>query len=466
MKSRKITLVFFIFTGFYVFSQNNIPLSYSDFIKNIEQANPSGKRAANFDAIGDKQYRAALGGYDPQLELNYKNKFFSSKNYYSYIEGGLKQQLFASQYLKAGYEYGQGAFANPELTTPVYGIPFLGFETALIQGLYFDKRRADVLKAKQYKKFYKTEKDIQLNELFYNGSSSYSQWAFSQKQQQLYAYFLELASQRLEGINALAIIGERAAADTIEASILYQSRQLDYNSSKIELQQSTIEAMYFYWTEKNQDNFLYNYTASDSLDVLFDKFKGILARVLENDSLNNPLINQYNIKQSILEIEKRFRKELIKPVLNVNYNLISANDNSSFAQFSANNYKWGANLSFPLFLRTSRNNYKIASLEAYNNKLELDVKNRTINYKVNLLKENISLLSVQLLNAAKNVNYSRLLLEAEKLKFNAGESSLFLLNTRESRLLEAELKLAEYKLKFIKSALNVIYLKGSLNYKL
>ena len=37
-----------------------------------------------------------------------------------------------------------------------------------------------------------------------------------------------------------------------------------------------------------------------------------------------------------------------------------------------------------------------------------------------------------------------------------------MLNTRENKLLESELKLAEYKLKFIKTVLNVIYLNGKL----
>jgi len=52
------------------------------------------------------------------------------------------------------------------------------------------------------------------------------------------------------------------------------------------------------------------------------------------------------------------------------------------------------------------------------------------------------------------------------MKFNNGESSLFILNSRESKWLESELKFAEYELKFIKTVLNIIYLKGTLNYQL
>ena len=55
---------------------------------------------------------------------------------------------------------------------------------------------------------------------------------------------------------------------------------------------------------------------------------------------------------------------------------------------------------------------------------------------------------------------------AEKIKFDNGESSLFLINTRETKWLEAELKLIEYQLKYTKNIFSLIYLKGNLDYSL
>jgi crotonobetainyl-CoA:carnitine CoA-transferase CaiB-like acyl-CoA transferase len=59
-----------------------------------------------------------------------------------------------------------------------------------------------------------------------------------------------------------------------------------------------------------------------------------------------------------------------------------------------------------------------------------------------------------------------MLLLAEKAKFEQGESTLFLLNTRESKWLEAELKLAQFKAKFIKLVIEATYIKGDLNYEM
>ncbi|MBK6833372.1 MAG: TolC family protein [Bacteroidetes bacterium] len=83
-----------------------------------------------------------------------------------------------------------------------------------------------------------------------------------------------------------------------------------------------------------------------------------------------------------------------------------------------------------------------------------------------LIKQAIFILRDQVSFAEKNVRYSKQLLEAEKLKFDSGESSLFLLNTRENKWLESELKLAEYRTKFIKTVFELVYVKGSINYKL
>lgn len=156
---------------------------------------------------------------------------------------------------------------------------------------------------------------------------------------------------------------------------------------------------------------------------------------------------------------------MIKPQLDVKYNFLSNNYNSLSPQLNSNNYKWGATLSFPLFLRTPRNEYKIAGLQFMNSRLETDAKSNELRNKVENYIKAISIISEQINNAQRNKVLSKRLLEAEKLKFDNGESSLFLLNMRENKWLEAEIKLNEYKLKFITSVLQLIHLKGNLNYK-
>ena len=55
------------------------------------------------------------------------------------------------------------------------------------------------------------------------------------------------------------------------------------------------------------------------------------------------------------------------------------------------------------------------------------------------------------------------LLQGEKKKFTTGESSLFLVNTRETKFIEAQLKLAELKTKYNTASMGLIWAAGILH---
>jgi len=464
IKSNLLYIVF-VFLSFKVISQTSTILSYESYLKNVMEYHPIAKKADNVKQYGELQYKAAKGNFDPTVSGTYDNKFFNNSNYYSVLSSGVKIPLFTAQNLKFGYEYGVGSNINPEQYTSSYGLPYVGVEVGLLQGLMIDYRRAEVMKSKEYVNYYAAEKNIQLNALLFESSLKYFDWLFSLKQVTLNNYFLNLARQRLIGVESLASIGERAAVDTIEAAIFYQSRLLDLQSSEIENQKQSNDLSSFNW-QSNGASFNTSYKPLDSLDGYYERLKLSLVPRLYQDSSSNPIISKYNSLQEVLEIENKIKREMIKPKLNVNYNLLSYNPNSYSPVYSQNNYKWGVDLSFPLLLRKSRNEFKMAKLNSQNNSFELVNKSNELDFKINALKQNIGLLAEQLQNAERSVKYNRQLVEAEKLKFSNGESSLFILNSRESKWLESELKLSEYKLKFIKTVLNIIYLKGSLNYQL
>ena len=463
----RIILFYFIFLSASVnFAQITLLPGYNDFISGILQNNPLAKRANNEKKYADLQLRAARGNYDPIVSGNYDQKQFNGSNYFTTLSSEIKQPIFTNQYLKFGYDYGIGQNVNPEAYTTTQGLPYLGLEVGFLQGLVIDKRRAEVLKAKEYINYFTAEQQIQLNNLLFESSQRYFEWLFSAKQIALNNYFMDAARKRLKGIEALATVGEKATVDTVEAAIFYQTRLLDLQNALMENLKNSNDLSSFIWQNDNPSLLNNNYQVIDSLEIYYNKAKSALAENLNLVNIQNPILSKYNALQNVLNVEVRLKKEMIKPILNVKYNFLSNSTSAINPQFSNNNYKWGLNMSFPLLLRNSTNDYKMAKVISQNNSLELSNKTNELSFKVNALQQTISILAQQLLNAERSVSYSKLLLEAEKLKFDNGESSLFMLNTRENKLLETELKLAEYKLKFIKTVLNIIYLNGNLNYKL
>ncbi|MDO9001209.1 MAG: TolC family protein [Bacteroidota bacterium] len=463
---KKLFLNFVLFCTSVSFSQTTLLPEYNDFISGILQHNPLAKRANNEKKYAELQLRSSRGNYDPIVSGNYDQKQFNGLNYFTTLSSEIKQPIFTNQYLKFGYDYGIGPFINPDLYTTPQGLPYLGLEVGVLQGLVIDKRRADVLKSKAYLNYYSAEQQIQLNNLLFESSQLYFEWLFSAKQISLNNYFMTAARKRLEGIEQLAIVGERAIVDTIEAAIFYQTRLLDLQTALMDNQKSSNDLSSYIWQNGNPSLLNNNYKAIDSLETYYNKAKVALAENLNLANAQNPILSKYNALQNVLNVDVRLKREMIKPILNVKYNFLSNSTSAINPVFTNNNYKWGLNMSFPLFLRNSTNDYKMANVISQNNSLELTNKTNELNFKINALQQNISILAQQLLNSERSVNYSKILLEAEKLKFDNGESSLFMLNTRENKLLETELKLAEYKLKFIKTTLNIIYLNGNLNYKL
>ena len=196
-KRNSLTLVLMGLVGICL-SQTVSLYSYNTFLNSVKETNPLSKKAENNIIYGKAQLKAAQGNFDPQLGSNIESKQFNSSNYFTYGNAELKQPLYTSQYLKVGYQYGQGIKLNPELSTPLVGLPYVGIEASLLQGLMFDKRRAEVVKAKHYSEYFSAEQKIQMNDLMFSASNIYVDALYTKKINNLFSYFATLAQQRLK----------------------------------------------------------------------------------------------------------------------------------------------------------------------------------------------------------------------------------------------------------------------------
>ncbi|MEM8909567.1 MAG: TolC family protein, partial [Bacteroidota bacterium] len=126
------------------------------------------------------------------------------------------------------------------------------------------------------------------------------------------------------------------------------------------------------------------------------------------------------------------------------------------------NYKWGLELSFPLFLRKARGGIEQVKLEQRAVRLQYQDKQLQIQNKIRATGQ-LLLTAFNQLGLRENMvrNYQDLLV-AENEKFRIGESSIFLLNSREQKLLDAQLKLAKLQIDYQKLAGKLEWAKGNL----
>ena len=130
--------------------------------------------------------------------------------------------------------------------------------------------------------------------------------------------------------------------------------------------------------------------------------------------------------------------------------------------FYENNNKFGVDIGLPLRLSEGRGGYKLAKLKIQETSLELSLKQQEIENKIkNYYNELIGLLQQIKIYEAAYQNYQTLF-RGEDTRFKAGESSLFLLNSRENKQLEALQKLVELKTKYYKTRQSVLWAAGQL----
>jgi outer membrane protein TolC len=178
---------------------------------------------------------------------------------------------------------------------------------------------------------------------------------------------------------------------------------------------------------------------------------------------NHPELQKLQFKNKQLLMDKKLAKENIKPQLNLEYYPFQTY--SKGVQNDVNNvfgrqYKMGASFYSSLFLRKERGKLQHANIKLKNNDFETQLTKREIvndvfaNY--NQLKNLEQLLAIQqtlVINAIALRN-------AEDTRFESGESSLFLVNSRERSLIESQIKQAEIKSKYAKAKVQLQWASG------
>ena len=168
------------------------------------------------------------------------------------------------------------------------------------------------------------------------------------------------------------------------------------------------------------------------------------------DIESHPKLQSLDYKFKSLSIEKRLKLNNLLPQIDLQYNFLSQTPEVA-RSFSTSAYKSGVNISFPMFLRKERGDLKLAKIKLQNTKF--DIQNTRVSLKNKIDGINQELDSYILQNDFTDTivdDYSKML-SAEERKFFLGESSLFLVNSRESKLIDAKLKAIDIENNFFKT---------------
>ena len=308
---------------------------------------------------------------------------------------------------------------------------------------------ASLKQARLFREQAKADRDIFVNNILYDASMSYFKWLQAYNELKLFENFLVNAELRFRGIERGAEVGERAQIDVVEARIAINQRKLSLEQSKVKFMKAALELSTFLWLENNvpvelQLNVVPDVNSDPIVDATFN------INQLQEDELivaTHPKMISLDYKLQSLELDRRLKANKLLPKVDIEYNFLTENPDIA-RSFNTAQYKGGLNIVFPLFLRKERGDLRLAKIKTQDTEFEIDATRVNLQNKINALRQELdSYVTQNELVTQMVTDYSRML-EAEDRKFTLGESSLFLVNSRESKLIDGQLKAIEVQYKF------------------
>ena len=432
-------ILFFI--SFSLFGQNVIQkeLTFNEYLGYVKKYHPLVKSANLEISQAQANMMMARGGFDPKIEVDFEQKKFKDSEYYSILNSSFKIPTWYGIEIKAGFDNSEGVFLNPENTMPNQGLTSLGINVPIGQGLFINQRMADLRKAKIQLSLSQAERNLMAIAVLYDASIAYFNWKRNFNEVKMYETYLVNANIRYKGIENLIKEGDKPAIDSVEAGIIVRNRKLSLEDSQLKLAKAKLELSNYLWIENNipmelQDSII----PEENLMFTVKETLRTNELMVANQSIaNNPKINALENKIQMLDVERKLKANMLLPKIDLGYSYLS--EPSAFDQYKFQDYKVGLNFYFPLFLRKERGSLKITKFEMQDAQFNLDLEKVQLTNKIIAQQTEIASLEKQKKLIDDLVKDNQTMLNSEERLFTFGESSLFLINTRENNLVNVQI---------------------------
>lgn len=438
-----------------VSAQEPAELAWAEFRRRVTAYHPLARQAELVGTQAEASLLRARGGFDVKLFGDHYAKNFNGTTYFQYTETGAKWPTWLGLEIKAQYNWVEGQYFNPENRIPDIGQASFGLNWTLGQGLFFDDRRAGLASARIGLRQASAERDGLINDLLFEAAKTYWSWVAIANQFKIYDEALRQARLRHIGTREIFLLGDRPGIDTIETYIQVQTREMDLFLARLEMQNAALALSNMLWDAAQNNVAVPNLPPPPEIKMptsLEADRQDIIRQALSS----HPALRLYRTKLDDLDVERRLKLEKRKPVLDLSYNVLGSGwtffptaTENGLPGMVANDIKWGLTFSYPILNRKARGDYQITAVKIAQTELGLTQKGQEIQTKIEQYANALSNLTAQIDLAGAQLARYRTLLDAEIDRFNFGESSIFLINTREQRWLDAQIKyqklLAEYQ---------------------
>lgn len=399
----------------------------------------------------------ARGSFDPKLGFQNEGKQYGGSEYFNLMSGSITVPTWYGIEVKTGIDRNSGKYLNPADNTPASGLLYAGLSVNLGKGLLIDERRAVLKQAELLRGLNESERLLMVNDLLLDAGKAYWEWYSAWQYRLVYRESVTVAEQRFMAVKQAAALGDRPAIDTLEAFIQLSERRISLNQAEMDYKNKSLMLSLFLWDENGRTLMPESGVSPAAWN------EGGLTFESVTDVSAHPAIRGYKFKIDQLEVERKWNREQLKPELKLMYRPLSEVSNTPL-QYHSGDYKYGIGFSMPLLLRKERGQLALTGLKLQALNLDATYKREELLAKIGTYSNEYLATSEQVALYTGTVNDYLKLLESERTIFNTGESSLFMINSRELSYIGARLKLIDLQVKNNKALIGVLHAGGRLWY--
>ncbi|MGL4631782.1 MAG: TolC family protein [Leadbetterella sp.] len=428
-------------------------LRYEDFEKQVLAFHPVAFQEQARVNQSSAQILTARSAFEPILNFENSQKTLDNKSKFNY---NLTEIVYQSPYavkFKAGYESSNGSLINPESSNGRFG--FLGIEVPLLQGLLTDYKRTALRQSQFLLQQSQEYQRAALNDLILESSLAYWKWGTQYKQLTVIEEYATNAVGRFRLVKLGFVQGDRSMADTLDAYAQLKKIEQILLENRLEYVKNKIELSKFLWNSERQPYLLAENIFPDLVGLAGLYPKNLSADFLDKIELNHPEVLAYRTKQKGLQVTSKLYSQFFLPELTLKANLLNQRNLSPdviYAQPVNENYKFGINFRFPLFIRDARSKRDEIKWKLNENQSVIDLKIWELKNKVLAYGSEVDNYNRLFDNQNTLTNTYQELLKNENFKFTQGETNLFIVNSRENTFLENVDKLYKTQFKLIEKS--------------
>lgn len=429
----KLFFLLFLLYGAVAHAQDTLLLGEREFLQQVVLYHPALVNEELEVERARQGIQVARAAFDPVWTADWFSKNFDDKQYYDYQQTALSWQAPPGFKFKVGGELNRGDFINPEFSTPAEGLTFAELAIPLGEGLLRTPAQTRLQQSRIDAERSLSQLELSSRQVVLGAADLYWNWVASNKELDLRDEILRLSEERYNQIRLRFRQGLATGMDTLEAYTQLLQRQ----NEKLNTEQ--MQELWF----RNAGNLIWD-------DMLFREYRnGRLYsdtawfsqvedfRGQPRSPLVNPMleINSYQIQSA--RLDRRLARERLKPDLQFKAKAISQ---TGAYNFSTNDAVFGFSAYFPLLSRRERAEVKIADLRIAQLEIELSARERELIQQYEQFKTQISILQEQERIISENVENARELLSMENRLLLYGESTLIMVNLRESNYISAKMR--------------------------